>query len=115
MAFNFSQEASATIGTTERSLPANTTSGVPTSQADTCQVQLWLKVNSMAAGDEFLVQLYEKTLSAGSQVIWSSWRLVHPVDKLILPAFIVHVAWDLTIKKITGTDRAVEWSLRKVT
>lgn len=115
MAFNFTQENSASVGTVERSLPANTTTGVPTSQTDTCQVQGWVRVVSMAAGDEFLVQLYEKTLTTGTQVVWESWRLVYPTDKLLLPGLILHVAWDITVKKIAGTDRTVEWSLRKVT
>lgn len=114
MAFDFAQEASASITTSEYSMPAATTVGVPTSQTDTCQVQPFINVLAMAAGDEFLVQFYEKVLSSGSQRVMESWRLVYPKDKLILPAFIVHNAWDLTIKKIAGTDRTVEWSLRKV-
>lgn len=115
MGFNFTKESSATIGTTEFSMPAATTTGVPTSQTDTCQCQLWVKVNSMALGDEFLVQLYEKVASTGSQVVIDSWRLLYPVDKLVQSGLILHNAWDITIKKIAGTDRTVEWSLRKVT
>lgn len=115
MSFNFTQESSATIGTTEHSLPGDTETGVPTSQTDTCQVQLWVKVDSMAVGDEFLVQLYEKVTSAGSQVVIDSWRLCYPVDTLVQAGLILHNAWDITIKKVAGTDRTVEWSLRKVT
>ena len=114
MSFDFTQEASALIGTTEHSMPANTEVGVPTAQVDTCQVQLWAKVDAMAAGDEFLVQLYEKVVAAGSQVVIESWRLAYPVDKLVVSGFIVHNAWDITVKKIAGSDRTVEWSLRKV-
>lgn len=115
MPFDFTQENSATVGATARSMPANTTVGVPTSQADTCQLQAWIKVNAMAAGDEFLVQLYEKVLAAGGQVVIESWRITFPRDKLVIPALILHNAWDLVVSKITGTDRVVEWSLRKVT
>ena len=115
MAFDFTKENSALIGTTEHSLPANTEVGVPTSQSDTCQVQTWLKVDSMAAGDEFLVQLYEKVIAAGAQSVIDSWRLVYPVDKLVISGIIVHNGWDITVKKVAGSDRTVEWSLRKVT
>lgn len=114
MAFDFTQEDNATIGTTEYSLPADTTVGVPTEQTDTCQIQLWVAINAMAAGDEFLVQLYEKVTALGSQRVIDSWRLVYPVDKLVQSGVLVHNGWDITIKKVTGTDRDVEWSLRKV-
>lgn len=114
MSFDFTQEASATISTSEYSLPANTSTGVPTVQTDTCQVQPMVSIAAMASGDEYLVQLYEKITPAGSQIVLDSWRMVYPQDKLILPAFIVHNGWDITMKKISGTDRSVSWSLRKV-
>ena len=114
MSFDFTQENSATVGTSELSMPANTTVGVPTSQSDTCQVQLWARIVGMAAGDEFLIQLYEKTWSGGGQALIDSWRLAYPVDKIVQSGLILHNAWDITIKKISGTDRVVEWSLRKV-
>lgn len=115
MAWDFTKESSALISTTEYSLPAATTVGVPTSQVDTCQVQLWAHIEAMAAGDEFLIQLYEKITSAGTQLVIDSWRLVFPVDRLLVAGMILHNGWDITIKKISGTDRTVEWSLRKVT
>ena len=114
MAFDFTEEASATISTSEFSLPGNTSVGVPTVQTDTCQMQPFVYVAAMAAGDEFLVQLYEKVTSGGAQIVLDSWRLVFPQDRIVLPAVILHNGWDLTIKKIAGTDRSVQWSLRKV-
>ena len=114
MSFDFTQESSGTISTGEFSLPAATTVGVPTAQVDTCQVQLWVLIDAMAAGDEFLIQLYEKVKAAGTQVVIDSWRLVYPVDRLVQSGLILHNGWDITIKKIAGTDRTVEWSLRKV-
>lgn len=115
MPFNFTQEDSATISTTEYSMPADTTTGVPTTQTDTCQLQGWVSIESMAAGDEFLVQLYEKIIPGGTQRVIQSWRLCHPKRFVLIPALILHNGWDLTIKKIAGTDRTVQWSLRKVT
>ena len=114
MAFDFTKEGSAVVGTTEFSMPGNTTVGVPTSQTDTCQVQLWVLIDAMAAGDEFLVQLYEKVSSGGAQVVIDSWRLCHPLDRLVQSGLLLHNDWDITIKKIAGTDRTVEYSLRKV-
>lgn len=114
MAFDFTQESSALISTTEYSMPGATTVGVPTSQTDTAQVQAWVNIPAMASGDEFMVQLYEKVLSTGTQRAITAWRLAYPIDHMVLPSFIVHNAWDLTIKKIAGVDRTVEWSIRKV-
>ena len=115
MAFDFTEENSALVSTSEYSLPANTSVGVPTAQTSICQVQLWVAIDSMAAGDEFLVQLYEKVTSGGAQKVIDSWRMVYPVDKLVQSGLILHNGWDITIKKIAGTDRTVEWSLRRVT
>lgn len=115
MPFNFTQEDSAVIGTTEYSLPADTVTGVPTSQTDTCQLQAWVQVLAIAAADEFLVKLYEKVLAAGAQVKIEEWRLNLHTPRLLLPSLILHNGWDLTIQKVSGTDRTVEWSLRKVT
>ena len=111
MSFTYT-ENSASVGTTEYSVAAATTVGVPTAQVTQAMVQSIVYVVSMAAGDEFLVQLYEKVISTGSQVVIDSWRLVYPVDKVILPALILHNGWDITVKKISGTDRTVQGSLR---
>jgi len=115
MAFDFVKEDSATIGATPYSMPADTTVGVPTSQVDTCQVQPWINILAMAIGDEFVVKLYEKFLAGGAQVVVEEWRIIYPTRFLIIPSLIVHNGWDLVISKVAGTDRVVEWSLRKVT
>ena len=109
----FPFEGSATIGTTERSLPADTTSGVPTSQTDDGTMQIWLDLNALALGDEFELKVYEKVGSGTTQrVVWST-RFIGPLAPIyVSPAVMVRHGWEVTLKKIAGTDRAIPWSLR---
>jgi hypothetical protein len=106
---------SATISTTEYSLPADTTTGVPTSQTDDCLLQVWIDFGAMAAGDEYEWRLYEK-VNAGTQRLVQVGRVMGAQSSpLVLPTLILGDGWDVTVKKIAGTDRSIGWSLRKVT
>jgi len=110
-------ESSATIGATERSLPADTTTGVPTSQTTECYMEVWLDLNALAAGDTFLLQYYEKVQSGGTQRIvqqnYFTGAQGTPIQ--VLPPIHLKNGYDVTLKKIAGTDRSIVWSLRKVT
>jgi hypothetical protein len=112
----FPFESSATIGTTERSLPADTTTGVPTSQTDDGTMQIWLDLNALALGDEFEMNFYEKVGSGTTQrKVFDPIRFVGPQTSnpiYVSAAFMVRHGWDVTLKKIAGTDRAIPWSLR---
>lgn len=110
-------ESSATISTAERSLPADTTVGVPTAQTDDCILQVWVDWNALAAGDEYRLRIYEKVQSAGTQrVAYEISRFgaqANPADPM--PTLVLGNGWDVTLLKVAGTDRAIPWSLRKVT
>lgn len=107
---------SATISTSEYSLPANTSTGVPTSQTDDCMLQGWIDFFAMAAGDEYEVKLYEKVNAGTQRLAAPPWILKGaPSSLFIIPAVVVGEGWDLTVKKLAGTDRSIGWSLRKVT
>jgi hypothetical protein len=105
--------SSATIGTSERSLPADTTSGVPTSQTTFCSVIVTLDLSAMLAGDTFNLVVYEK-VAGGTQRALATFPLVGAYDSLlVLPPLSLGEGWDITLKKIAGTDRAIRWSLRE--
>jgi len=113
MAITFTSD-SATIGTSEYSLPADTTAGVPTSQTDDCFLQAWIYFVSIAAGDTFDIKVYEKVLTTQRVVLTA--RVRGPTNTVyVIPGLLLGEGWDITVDKITGTDRVVEWSLRKVT
>lgn len=110
-------ESSASITTTERSLPADTTTGVPTSQTTECYIQIWLDLSALAAADQFELKVYEKVQSAGTQRVVQNWVFtgVQGVPIFVAPGLHVANGYDITLKKIAGTDRTINWSLRKVT
>lgn len=114
MAFSIISDA-ATIGTAIYSLPADTTTGVPTSQTDDCLLQTWIDFGAMTAADEYEWRVYEK-ISAGTQRIIATNRVVGAQGSpVILPSYILGDGWDVTVAKIAGTDRSIAWSLRKMT
>lgn len=113
MAITFTND-SATISTTEYSLPADTTTGVPTSQTDDCIFSAIIGFQNMIAGDQYEIKLYES--DGTSQGLIETWILTgaQSKPKFSLPSHILGVAWDLTVKRLAGADRVISWSLRKV-
>lgn len=117
MAFDFSMETVTSISTTEWSMPSDVDFAVAPTKNQACQVQLWVFIQGMAPGDEFIVRLYERmsVFADGSRSMeHESWRLAYPKDRLIQAGLILHNDWDFTIQKVAGSDRLVEWSLRRV-
>ena len=108
---------SATISTSEYSLPADTTTSVPTSQTGDGLVAVWLDCNALAAGDLFRLRVYEKVGSGATQRVGYEAYLsgpVQPVNQVFGP-FTVGDGWDITLLKISGTDRSILWRLDTVT
>jgi hypothetical protein len=104
---------SATISTTERSLPANTTTSVPTSQTTAMKKStLAIDRSAMAAGDELKLRVYEK-VNGGTQRVMDTYVMngTGLIDYFELPA--LGEGWDITLIKTLGTDRAIAWSIRE--
>jgi len=115
MALTFTND-NATISTSEYSLPADTTSGVPTAQTTTGTFQFWVDFAAMLAGDQYQVRLYEKYDSGGTQRTVEEWILrgVQSKPMLVIPSFILGQGWDLTVTRLAGSDRNIAWSIRKI-
>jgi hypothetical protein len=107
----------ATISTSEYSLPADTISGVPTSQTNDGVYQVFIDFGAMAAGDQYCIRLYEKTDSGGTQRLVEEWILTGAQSKpmFILPSVMLGEGWDITVLKLAGSDRSIRWSIRQVT
>jgi len=98
--------------TTEGTI-ANTTTGVPTSQTTACRVTVLLDCNAMAAGDQFNCVVYEK-VNGGTQRVVDTFPIIGTQTPLVvLGPFTLGEGWDITLKKIAGTDRSIAWSLRE--
>lgn len=102
-----------TVGSTELSIVSGTTSLATNTTSGA--YQLWIDAANMAKGDEFQVCLYEKVLSSGTKRLFLRFTLQGAqAENFMTPTFILMNGWDMTIKKIAGTDRAFSASIRKV-
>ncbi len=103
----------ATIGTTEYFLASDSTTA--TYQTDDLVLQCFIEFNNMAAGDEYKVKLYTK-VNAGTATPVYEWTLQGSQSAIFAtPAVVVGEGWEVSVTKVSGTDRSIAWSLRKVT
>lgn len=104
---------SATIGTTEYSLPNNSTTLTPITTDGVYQV--FVDTGNMASGDQYRIRVSEKVTSGGSQrVIYSAILTGTMTDNWVSPSLILMHGWDVTVTKLAGTDRSFSWSIRQV-
>lgn len=113
MAISQLYSGTATIGTTEFSL----VSGSTTLAADTTTgvFQVYIDTANIAAGDQFEFWVKEKVISGGTQrIVYESYMTGAMADTYVYPTLILMHGWDVTVKKISGTDRSLSWSIRQV-
>lgn len=103
-----------TVTTTEWSITTDTAG--PDAQTDDGVYQALLDLSALAAGDVFEFRAYEKVQAAGTQrgVFTASFAGAQHDPVWVSPTLVLLHGWDMTIKKISGTDRAIEFSVRRV-
>ena len=103
-----------TVGATELSIVSGTTS--LQTITDDGVYQLFVDAYAMAKGDEYRVRIYEKVEATGGtkKMFWEATLLGVQTYPLVSPAFVLINGWDMTIQKISGTDRAFDASIRKI-
>ena len=103
-----------TVDTTEWSLTTDTAG--PDADTTVGVFQAFVDLNALAAGDVFEFRAYEKVRTGDTQRLVYSARFTgaqaEPV--WVSPTLILGVGWDFTLKKISGTDRAVNWRISEV-
>lgn len=107
-------DAGTTISTTEYSLTNDSTTVA--TQTDDGVFQAFIDFNAMAAGDAYEIRILEKVTSGGTQRAIQTFSLVNvQLDPIWThPPMVLLHGWDITVKKIAGTDRSIAWSIRKV-
>jgi hypothetical protein len=103
-----------TVGATELSIVSGTT--VLQTNTTAGYFQLFLDPSNLAKGDEFVIRIYEKVEgSTGTkrQIFKASLMDVN-AQAFVTPIFCLLNGWDMTVQKISGTDRAISASIRKV-
>ena len=103
-----------TVSTTEWSLTTDTSG--PDADTNAGLYQAFVDLNALAIGDEFEFKAYEKVRTGDTQRAVYSVRFAHAQGTPVWasPALILGVGWDMTLKKISGTDRAINWRISKV-
>lgn len=114
MAITAPYENSATISTTEYSLPNNGTTLTPITVDGVYQV--FIDLNALTLTEVYELRIYEKVTSAGAQRLVSVATIQGPLAQpgYVTPSMIFLHGWDVTLKKISGTDRSIGWSIRQV-
>jgi hypothetical protein len=105
-------ENSASISSTEYSLTNNSTT--LTAKTEDGPLQVWLDLNAVALGDSYLLRVYEKVQSGGTQRLVDSWILGPQAKPVwVSPALIMMHGWEVSLQKLAGTDRTIPWSIRQ--
>lgn len=114
MAISEAYSNTASISTTEYSLTANsTTLGAITTDG---VYQLFIDFNAMVAGDQYQVRIYEKAVSGGTQRVIYQSILTGAQDEpiFVAPSLILIHGWEMTVKRLAGSDRSIPWSIRQL-
>lgn len=103
-----------TVSTTEWSLTTDTSG--PDAQTDDGVYQTFVDLNALANGDAYRLRVYEKVLSGSTQrVVYEATITDAQIDGIFAtPSLILMHGWDITLLKTAGTDRSIDWSIRKV-
>jgi hypothetical protein len=105
----------ASVGTTEISIPTGTTYSSGSPQTSDYTIMGLLSFENMAAGDQYQIRVYEKVISGGTQLpIYEAVLTGAQPKGFPIPALMVMHGWDVTVKKLTGTDRTIIGSIRGV-
>jgi hypothetical protein len=104
---------SATMGSTEWSMTTNTSG--PDADTSSGLFQAFVDMNALDAGDIFEFRVYEKCRTGDVQRTVYSARFANAQAAPVwaAPALILGVGWDMTLKKISGVDRAIAWRISK--
>ncbi len=104
-----------TVSVTEHSMTTDTAG--PDTDTTVGIFQAFIDFAAVAAGDVFEFRMYEKARAADTQRLAYSARMAgaQSTPLWVSPSFILGAGWDMSLKKISGTDRAITWSIRGVT
>jgi hypothetical protein len=115
MAITEAFQSSATIGTSEYWLAAASTTQGSGQSVDGAH-QLFLELNNLAAGDVYRVKAWDAISSGGTARVIFEETIAGPVATplYVTPTLIQMHKWDFSVVKVSGTDRSIAWSIRKI-
>jgi hypothetical protein len=103
-----------TVSTTEHSMTTDTAG--PDADTTSGIFQAFVDLNAVAAGDVFEFRAYEKVRTGDTQRLIYSARFAgaQAMPVWVSPTLVLGIGWDMTLKKISGTDRAINWRISRV-
>ena len=113
MAIAAPYEGSGTIGTTAFSLPNNSTTLTPITVDGVYQV--FLDLAAMTTTEQYEIKVLERVTSGGAQrEVFRAVVNGTSAPAWVSPSLILLHGWDVTVRKLAGTDRSIGWSIRQV-
>jgi len=103
-----------TVTTTEWSMTTDTSG--PDVDTTAGIFQAFIDVSALAAGDVFEFKVYEKVLSGSTQrlVYYARAANAQGTPVYVSPSLVLGNGWDMTLLKVSGTDRSIDWRISKV-
>jgi hypothetical protein len=114
MAISEGYSGTETVSTAEWSMTTDTSG--PDADTTDGVYQAFVDLNALAAGDLFEFRCYEKVLSSSTQRLAFSCTFAgaQAAPVWVSPTLIMLHGWDMTLIKLSGTDRSIDWSIRKI-
>ena len=107
--------ATATIGATEYSLPKNATYSAGSPMTTLGYVQAFIDLSALTASETYQLSYYERA-NGGTQLLVDTATIAGAQALMfVTPLLLVGDGWDVTLKKIAGTDRSIKFSVRQDT
>jgi hypothetical protein len=77
---------------------------------------VWLDLNALTSGDNYMLRMYEKVRSASTQrkVIEHAFSGVQTPANWVFPTVHLKHGWDVTLQRTSGSDRTIEFSIRRI-
>ena len=103
------------VSTTEHSLTTDTAG--PDVDTTVGVFQPFLELNALAAGDTFQFRVYEKSRTSGDtqrELYSATFSGAQSSPLWVGPAICLGIGWDMTLIKIAGTDRTINWRIAQI-
>ncbi len=102
------------VDTTEWSMTTDTSG--PDVETSAGIFQAFIDLNALVAGDQFTFTVYEKVRTGDTQrkVYTATFSDVQVTPVWVSPTLILGVGWDMTLLKVSSTNRTINWRISKV-
>lgn len=102
------------VSTTEHSMTTDTAG--PDASTTAGIFQAFIDLNALAAGDVYEFKVYESCRTGDTQRAVYSARFAHAqaTPIWVSPSMALGIGWDMTLRKISGTDRTIVWRISRV-